>query len=59
MKAVTLLLQTAARPYPCNPIQGHREAEICPSMYFTGGGLVFQSLVYQRETNTLVYTSGH
>lgn len=35
VKALTLLpLETPSHPYPCNPIQGHREAGVCPSMYW-------------------------
>lgn len=41
MKAVTVLpLETLSHPYPCNPIQGHWEAGVCPSMHRAGGVLL-------------------
>lgn len=35
-----LPLEKPTRPYPCNPIQGHREAGVCPSMHWMGAVLL-------------------
>lgn len=44
-------LETPTLSYPCNPIQGYREARVFPSMYWTGVVLLTTQLV-QTEQHT-------